>query len=237
MLGQESIRLGRASRTCDGALRIAPRTTVNRPNGSRWSRALERCRQQCDDGASLRGGGSRTVNTGECRCAIAKQGEVGQKWSGGIPAVIRTGGRPLDSANRGHRMDSEVAELIGRARESLQRAYAPYSHFKVAAAVRDEQGRVFTGVNVENISYGLSMCAERVAIFGAISAGARRLTSVAVTSDAAELLSPCGACRQVIAQFASGDTPVYCAAGAGELRRWTVAQLLPSGFAASQLGS
>ena len=131
-------------------------------------------------------------------------------------------------------MDSDAQALVARARACLERAYAPYSHFQVAAAVRDEQGRVFTGVNVENISYGLSMCAERVAIFAAVAAGARRITAVAVTSSGAELLSPCGACRQVIAEFAGEDAPVYCEAG-GEVRVWSVSELLPSGFAASQL--
>ena len=125
-------------------------------------------------------------------------------------------------------VNHDEGALIERARVSLSRAYAPYSPFPVAAAVRDDSGRVFTGVNVENVSFGLSMCAERVAIFAAI----------AVASGAAELLSPCGACRQVIAEFASGDTPVYCCtADSGETRRWTVSELLPDGFAAPQLRS
>ncbi len=124
--------------------------------------------------------------------------------------------------------------LLARARECLDGAYAPYSRFRVAAAVLDDQGRVFTGVNVENISYGLSMCAERVAIFSAIAAGARRITALAVTSSGAELLAPCGACRQVIAEFAAADAPVYCEA-AGKPHCWSVSELLPHGFAASQL--
>jgi cytidine deaminase len=124
--------------------------------------------------------------------------------------------------------------LLARARECLGRAYAPYSQFHVAAAVIDEQGRVFTGVNVENISYGLSMCAERVAIFAAVAAGARRITALAVTASDAELLSPCGACRQVLAEFAAPDAAVYCDAP-GQPRHWTVAELLPNGFAASRL--
>ena len=125
--------------------------------------------------------------------------------------------------------------LMAAAREGLDRAYAPYSHFRVAAAVIDEQGRVFTGVNVENLSYGLAVCAERVAIFSAIAAGARRIAAVAVTSSGADLLSPCGACRQVIAEFASAEVPVYCDAPDG-LRRWSVGDLLPHGFSAPQLG-
>jgi cytidine deaminase len=131
-------------------------------------------------------------------------------------------------------MATDPEALIALARECLDRSYAPYSRFHVAAAVVDDRGRVFTGVNVENISYGLSVCAERVAIFSAVAAGARRITAVAVASSGADLLSPCGACRQVMAEFAASDVPIYCEA-AGQPRRWTVAELLPDGFAAPQL--
>lgn len=131
-------------------------------------------------------------------------------------------------------MPTDPNDLIARARECLDRAYAPYSRFRVAAALVDDRGRVFTGVNVENISYGLSMCAERVAIFAALAAGARRITALAVTSSGADLLSPCGACRQVIAEFAAPEVPIYCDA-AGQPQRYTVAELLPNGFSASQL--
>ena len=133
-------------------------------------------------------------------------------------------------------MATDPNALISRARECLERAYAPYSHFRVAAAVVDERGRVFTGVNVENVSYGLSVCAERVAVFTAIPAGARQITAIAVTSSGAELLSPCGACRQVVAEFADTDVPIYCDFPGGP-HRWTVAELLPNGFRASRLGS
>jgi cytidine deaminase len=132
-------------------------------------------------------------------------------------------------------MATDPDALIALARECLQRSYAPYSRFHVAAAVIDDRGRIFTGVNVENISYGLSMCAERVAIFAAVAAGARRLTALAVASSGADLLSPCGACRQVLAEFAAPQTPVYCETE-GEPHRWTVAELLPDAFAAAQLG-
>jgi cytidine deaminase len=131
-------------------------------------------------------------------------------------------------------MATDPDALIKLARECLERSYAPYSRFRVAAAVVDDRGRVFTGVNVENISYGLSMCAERVAIFSAVAAGARRITALAVVSSGADLLSPCGACRQVAAEFAAPDVPIYCET-TGEPHRWTVAELLPSGFAAPQL--
>ena len=134
-----------------------------------------------------------------------------------------------------HRMTIDPNTLMARARERLEAAYAPYSRFRVAAAIVDDQGRVFTGVNVENISYGLSMCAERVAVFTAIAAGSRRISAVAVTSSGADLLSPCGACRQVLAEFAGPDVAVYCDAPDSP-RRWTVAELLPAGFEAAQLG-
>jgi cytidine deaminase len=132
-------------------------------------------------------------------------------------------------------MATDADALMARARECLDQAYAPYSRFRVAAAVVDDQGRVFTGVNVENISYGLSMCAERVAIFAAVAAGARRITAVAVTGSDADLLSPCGACRQVLAEFAAPEAPVYCDAP-GRPHCWTVSELLPHGFAACRLG-
>src|SRR5579863_6441496 len=131
-------------------------------------------------------------------------------------------------------MATDAEALIALARECLDRCYAPYSRFRVAAAIVDDQGRVFTGVNVENISYGLSVCAERVAIFSAVAAGARRITALAVTGSDADLLSPCGACRQVLAEFAGPDVPVYCDAP-GQSHSWTVSELLPNGFAASQL--
>lgn len=131
-------------------------------------------------------------------------------------------------------MNEDPNLLLDAARKSLERAYAPYSRFKVAAAVLDDQGRVHTGVNVENLSYGLSICAERAAIFAAVAAGARRITALAVTSSAADLLSPCGACRQVIAEFAAPEAPVFCDAPVAP-RRWSVRELLPDGFAASHL--
>lgn len=131
-------------------------------------------------------------------------------------------------------MANDPDALIALARECLERSYAPYSRFRVAAAVVDECGRVFTGVNVENVSYGLSMCAERVAIFSAVAAGARHITALAVASSGADLLSPCGACRQVVAEFAAGDVPIYCEA-AGKPHRWTLSELLPHAFTAPHL--
>jgi cytidine deaminase len=105
-------------------------------------------------------------------------------------------------------------ELLQAAREASRRAYCPYSRFHVGAAVR-AGGRVFTGANVENASYGLTTCAERTAVFAAVLAGAGPIEAIAVAcvdapeGAAPESLMPCGACRQVIAEFASMETPVH----------------------------
>src|SRR5579864_9371778 len=91
--------------------------------------------------------------------------------------------------------------LIEAALKVREKAHAPYSNFKVGAAVQDESGRIFTGCNVENATYGLTVCAERVAIFKAISEGARKFTRVAVVADTDILTPPCGACRQILWEF------------------------------------
>ena len=91
--------------------------------------------------------------------------------------------------------------LVDSAWRTRERAYAPYSEFKVGAALLAADGRVFTGCNVENLSYGLTICAERVAIGGAIAAGAREFSAIAIVADTGVPVSPCGACRQVMAEF------------------------------------
>ena len=96
-----------------------------------------------------------------------------------------------------------ITTLIQSARQALKHAYAPYSKFRVGAAVLADNGRVFCGCNIENASFGLTVCAERVAVFNAISAGARRLKAIAVVSDSrGSIPYPCGACLQVLAEFA-----------------------------------
>ena len=122
-------------------------------------------------------------------------------------------------------------DLIQAARDASRSAYCPYSNFHVGAAVR-AGGRTFTGANVENASYGLTVCAERTAAFAAILAGAGRIEAVAVACvDAASgsdpaLRMPCGACRQVLAEFADPATPIFVD-GVGE---FTLADLLPQAF-------
>ncbi|WP_053240361.1 cytidine deaminase [Pyrobaculum islandicum] len=94
-----------------------------------------------------------------------------------------------------------MEDLIEKARAVINNAYAPYSNFKVAAVVKTKSGKVYTGVNVENASYGLTICAERVAVFKAVSEGDRDIDVVVVYTDTEEPTPPCGACRQVIAEF------------------------------------
>ena len=133
-------------------------------------------------------------------------------------------------------MTPELAALAQRAITAQGRAYAPYSKFKVGAAVQ-MSGHVFEGVNVENASYPVCVCAERNAIAAAVYAGVRELEAVAVCTDASPPSSPCGACRQVLAEFAKDPANVTVVAvnTKGEHRSWTLAQLLPDGFSGREL--
>jgi len=124
---------------------------------------------------------------------------------------------------------------VERARAVLPHAHAPYSDFRVAAAVLDDQGRIHLGVNVENASYGLTNCAERVAIGVAIAAGAKRIRAVAVTAAKLHPIAPCGACRQVIREFGK-DADIIIANIAGTVfLRTTLDALLPHSFGPEQL--
>lgn len=126
-------------------------------------------------------------------------------------------------------------DLKALARDAARRAYAPYSHFRVGAAVRDADGAVYLGCNVESVSYGLTICAERVAIFAAVAAGASRpFSALAVAClDTALPCMPCGACRQVIEEHLAAEAPIYV--DGGEI--FTAAQLLPHAFKMDPAGS
>ena len=123
-------------------------------------------------------------------------------------------------------------ELIARAIATRERAYAPYSNFKVGAALLGMTGQVYTGCNVENAAYGPSMCAERTAIFKAVSEGEHEFEAIAVVTENG--VSPCGTCRQVMMEFAPEMT-VIIADAQGNIRYTTVRDLLPDGFTPDQL--
>jgi cytidine deaminase len=129
-------------------------------------------------------------------------------------------------------LDRKTLEAAVKAARKVRRtAHAPYSKFLVGAAVVDERGRIHAGCNVENASYGLTICAERNAVAAAVAAGARHIRAVAVVTEAEPLGSPCGACRQVLAEFASDDVPVILAGPMGPQRdHHTVGALLPAAF-------
>jgi cytidine deaminase len=120
-------------------------------------------------------------------------------------------------------------ELIELARQAREHAYAPYSKFKVGAALLADDGRVFTGCNVENASYGLTICAERAAVFKAVSEGAHEFVKIAVVTDVDDLVSPCGACRQVLWEFTSGLT-IIMANLKGKQHTRLISHLLPDPF-------
>lgn len=124
--------------------------------------------------------------------------------------------------------------LIDAAVAARENAHAAFSKFKVGAAVRDDAGRIHTGCNVENATYGLTICAERVAIFKAISEGARRFTRVAVVADTENLTPPCGACRQILWEFC-GDVEIVLANPAGKTETLRLGALFPRAFDASFL--
>jgi cytidine deaminase len=130
----------------------------------------------------------------------------------------------------------DLEALIARARTAQARAYAPYSKFSVGAAIAAD-GAIFEGANVENASYGLATCAERAAVAAAVNHGARAIEAVAVSTGASPPASPCGACRQILLEFAPDPAAVRVVSvnDRGERREWTLAELIPDGFTGKQL--
>jgi cytidine deaminase len=120
-------------------------------------------------------------------------------------------------------------ELIDAATDVRERAFAPYSNFKVGAAVETENGDIYTGCNVESASYGLTVCAERVAIWKGISRGVTKFGRIAVVVDTEELTPPCGVCRQIIWEFC-GDVPVILSNLHGKSETIQMSELLPRAF-------
>lgn len=133
-----------------------------------------------------------------------------------------------------HLTDEEKKTLIAFAKEARRNAYVPYSNYAVGAALKTKTGRVFTGVNVENAAYPQTMCAERTAVFKAVSEGEREYLAIALVTENGG--SPCGGCRQVLAEFGL-DIVVLIADGEGNLvQETTVNELLPNAFTPKQLG-
>lgn len=131
--------------------------------------------------------------------------------------------------------DKSEELLTEKANNMLKNAYVPYSNFPVGAALLSKTGEVFTGCNVENSSYGLSMCAERTAIFKAVSEGTRIFDKLVITGNTEGPISPCGACRQVISEFCSEDMPVILTNVNGNRKETTVGELLPGAFTPKDL--
>ena len=126
-------------------------------------------------------------------------------------------------------------KLITKAIEMLERAYVPYSHFPVGAALECADGSVFTGCNVENAAYPAGICAERSAIFHAVSEGRTRFRRIVIAGKSSDFCVPCGMCRQVMREF-STDLEIICLNNAGDEQTFTLDQLLPHGFGPEHLG-
>jgi cytidine deaminase len=124
--------------------------------------------------------------------------------------------------------------LTEAAFQAREHAHAPFSNFKVGAALEDDSGRIHTGCNIENSTYGLTVCAERVAVFKAISEGARKFRRLAVATAAASLTPPCGACRQILWEFC-GDIEIILVNAAGKCESVRLATLFPRPFDVSSI--
>lgn len=127
-------------------------------------------------------------------------------------------------------------KMIDIAREVLKNAYAPYSRYKVGAVVEASSGKLYTGCNVENMSFGLTICAERVAVFKAISDGEKIITRIAIVSDDESIPIPCGACLQVMSEFSNGDLEIVVSSRDGKLEKFKLIELLPNPFKLNKEG-
>lgn len=132
-------------------------------------------------------------------------------------------------------MNMDKIALMEEAKKARELAYAPYSKFKVGAALLTENGEVYKGCNIENAAYSLCNCAERTALFKAYSDGNKQYTALAVVADTDRPVSPCGACRQVISELCPSDMKVYLTNLKGDVAEMTVSELLPGAFTAEDL--
>ncbi len=132
-------------------------------------------------------------------------------------------------------MEIRTKELIQEALREKARAYAPYSHFHVGAAVQTDSGEILGGFNIENASFGATNCAERTAIFCALERGAKKITAIAVAGDSENYTYPCGICRQVMVEFADPDMTVIIAKNETDFKVHTLAEILPGAFSKADL--
>lgn len=126
-------------------------------------------------------------------------------------------------------------DLLKSAQEAQKNAHAPYSQCLVGAAIRTEDGLIFSGCNVENASYGATICAERNAIHQAIAKGQKKVTEILITIEGKQIWPPCGLCRQTLVEFADADTPVHCHSSQGGTKTLRLGDLMPHAFNASFL--
>ncbi|MDF2523936.1 MAG: cytidine deaminase [Clostridiales bacterium] len=124
----------------------------------------------------------------------------------------------------------EDKDLVKCASQAKQNSYSPYSKFRVGAAILTSNDKLYTGANIENASFGATCCAERTAIFKAVSEGETKIKAVAIASDEEEYIYPCGICRQVLAEFCDKDTKVLCSNKKGEFVTYSLEELLPKAF-------
>ncbi|MBT2569089.1 cytidine deaminase [Planococcus sp. ISL-110] len=129
----------------------------------------------------------------------------------------------------------EKEQLMEQAIAARSNAYVPYSKFPVGAALLTADGKVYTGCNIENAGYSMTNCAERTAVFKAVSEGDKTFKALAVSADTPGPVSPCGACRQVLAEFCAPDMPVYLTNLKGDVQETTISELLPGAFSTEDL--
>lgn len=129
----------------------------------------------------------------------------------------------------------EIQALIMKAIEAKEYAYVPYSHFRVGAALLTKSGKVYTGCNIENVSFGATNCAERTAVFKAVSEGEREFEKIVINGEHGDYLPPCGICRQVLLEFADASLQVILANDAQDYKITTLGELLPGAFGIENL--
>lgn len=131
----------------------------------------------------------------------------------------------------------DIQELITKAIEAKKYAYVPYSHFRVGAAVYTKSGKIYTGCNIENVSFGATNCAERTAIFKAVSEGETEFEAIVINGDNGDYLPPCGICRQVLLEFGTDSMEIILANTVEDYKITTLGEMLPGAFSSKNLNS